>query len=261
MNGDYKSHPHNPGAGQQQIRQAHVFPGFSPYPTHPGASIPSVAPQMHDGIDNHHLPPHPTTTIPASSSTHANSVNHLSAGANPSSNTSSPEKKPSSSLFPEIEPRKRKFILVEDTERNNRVRVKVNLDAVDIAEIPDSYRDANSVYPRAYFPAQMQLSPRSNVARRHRGRFSVGDDDRRTGGFETRCSVKVPGLETDEIGVPMPRLGHAVERKEEKLNDLGYRMSWSQSRVFAGRVIFLQRSRGFPFLSHVWDRAMLGTFR
>jgi hypothetical protein len=30
--------------------------------------------------------------------------------------------------------------------------------------------------------------------------------------------------------------------KEVRLNDLGYRMAWLQSRVFAGRTVFLQRA-------------------
>jgi len=34
----------------------------------------------------------------------------------------------------------------------------------------------------------------------------------------------------------------AVRGKEVRLNDLGYRMAWLQSRVFAGRTVFLQRA-------------------
>ena len=58
--------------------------------------------------------------------------------------------------------------------------------------------------------------------------------------------VKVPLVEgangesrEDELRVP--GLTRKVREKEEKLNDLGYRMSWSQSRSFANRVLFLQR--------------------
>lgn len=58
--------------------------------------------------------------------------------------------------------------------------------------------------------------------------------------------VKVPLLEgangdTREEEARVPGLTRKVREKEEKLNDLGYRMSWSQSRSFANRVLFLQR--------------------
>ena len=249
MNGNYKPHPNNPTAGpphqQQQLRQAHVFPGYSNYPPHPNTSMPSVAPHMHDGMENHRVQAHPATTIPAASSHAGIRTTTIPPDSNPTSSGLSVDKKASSSLLPEIEPRKRKFILVEDIERNNRVRVKVNLDGVDIAEIPDSYREANSVYPRSYSPSQMQLSPRSNVERRRRARFPIDQNDNGSDGFETRCAVKIPVVDRDEVDVTVPRLSNKVGQKEDKLNDLGYRMSWSQSRVFAGRVIFLQRSRTF----------------
>lgn len=59
-------------------------------------------------------------------------------------------------------------------------------------------------------------------------------------------SVKVPLVdgangETREEEARVPGLTRKVREKEEKLNDLGYRMSWSQSRSFANRVLFLQR--------------------
>lgn len=187
------------------------------------------------------MPPHPSNTIPASSASRSSAAPQFhSAHADPAS---SPDRK-HSSLLPEIEPRKRKFILVEDHERNNKVRVKVNLEGVDIAEIPDSYREANSVYPRSYFPTQMQLSPRSKRERMGNGRYAESGE--RGSDIETRTQVKIPVVEGAEVEVPLPRLSRAVGEKEERLNDLGYRMSWSQSRTFAGRVIFLQRSRKSP---------------
>ena len=185
------------------------------------------------------MQPHPSNTIPASAVAGASQPPN-SATTDPSS---SPDKK-HTSLLPEIEPRKRKFILVEDTERNSKVRVRVNLEGVDIAEIPDSYREANSVYPRSYFPTQMQLSPSSKRERRARGRFA--DPGQQGVEIESRTQVKLSVVEGGEVDMPAPRLSRAVGEKEEKLNDLGYRMSWSQSRTFAGRVIFLQRSRRFP---------------
>ena len=200
-----------------------------------------MAPQIPNGMDGHHMPPHPSNTIPASSASRSSAAPQFhSAHADPAS---SPDRK-HSSLLPEIEPRKRKFILVEDHERNNKVRVKVNLEGLDIAEIPDSYREANSVYPRSYFPTQMQLSPRSKRERMGRGRYAESGE--RGGDIETRTQVRIPVVEGAEVDVPLPRLSRAVGEKEERLNDLGYRMSWSQSRTFAGRVIFLQRSRKSP---------------
>ena len=253
MNGDYKPQPqiNQLPAAQQQIRhQANVFQGYPSYPTHPNAaSMPSMPPQIHNGMDSHHIPPHPSNTIPAST------VSRNSLAPQPSSAhtdpASSPDKK-HSSLLPDIEPRKRKFILVEDHERNNKVRVKVNLEGVDIAEIPDSYREANSVYPRSYFPTQMQLSPGSKRERMGRGRH-VNSGER---GMETeiRTQVKVPVVEGAEVDVLVPRLSRVVGEKEERLNDLGYRMSWSQSRTFAGRVIFLQRSRESLSFNFVFPR-------
>lgn len=53
-----------------------------------------------------------------------------------------------SALFGDLpEGKKRKFILVDDTQKNARVRVKVTLDQVNVQDIPDSYRKQNSVYP------------------------------------------------------------------------------------------------------------------
>lgn len=58
--------------------------------------------------------------------------------------------------------------------------------------------------------------------------------------------VKVPLVEgangeSREDELKVPGLTRKVREKEETLNDLGYRMSWSQSRSFANRVLFLQR--------------------
>ena len=87
----------------------------------------------------------------------------------------------------------------------------------------------------------MQLSPKSKRERRDRGRFTNSGE--RGVDIETRTQVQVPVVEGGEVDAPVPRLSRAAGEKEERLNDLGYRMSWSQSRTFAGRVIFLQRSR------------------
>jgi hypothetical protein len=52
----------------------------------------------------------------------------------------------------------------------------------------------------------------------------------------------VPLLDGSDTKVPIPRTSKIKRNKEVTLNDLGYRMSWSQSRVFSGRTLFLQRS-------------------
>lgn len=148
------------------------------------------------------------------------------------------------SIFGDVpEAKRRKFILVDDTQRGNRVRVKVMLEQVDMKEIPDSYRKSNSVYPRSYFPMQMQTPPSSSRGRRYFEDEAADDDD----GQPTvgRTLVPVPLLDGVEGEVAVPKIARNKHDRETVLNDLGYRMSWSQSRVFAGRTLFLQRARKF----------------
>jgi hypothetical protein len=141
------------------------------------------------------------------------------------------------------EGKRRKFILVDDPQRGCRVRVKVMLDQVDMDEIPDSYRLSNAVYPRAYFPVQMKSPPGRVIPGQ---RFFEDETEDEDDGSATVGRTLVPALSTDgEADTAVPRLSRGRNRKEMVLNDLGYRMSWSQSRVFAGRTMFLQRSRGF----------------
>lgn len=155
-------------------------------------------------------------------------------------------------LFPDIpEAKKRKFILVEDNVRGSRLRVRVTLEGVDTNEIPDSFRKGASVFPHSYFPREMQSPPPSATG----SRFFADDNDddgvQETEGRESsrrgakrtgKQMVKVPmGASQGEVAIPQMRR-HA-RRKEVRLNDLGYRMAWLQSRVFAGRTVFLQRAR------------------
>lgn len=138
------------------------------------------------------------------------------------------------------EAKRRKFILVDDSQRGTRVRVRVTLDQVEMNEIPDSYRKANSVYPRAYYPMQMQ-SP--SDAPRNRRMLADDEDD---GGAEhatvSRTMVPIPLLEGGQE-LPLPRISKSKRKREDTVNEMGYRMSWSQSRVFSGRILFLQKSR------------------
>lgn len=149
------------------------------------------------------------------------------------------------SLFGDIpEAKRRKFILVDDPDRNSRVRVRVMLDQVNMKELPDQYRKTNSVYPRSYFPIQMQSPPRSAKGSRFfeddDPEGGPEDDDQATRG---RTLVPVPLPDGNEGEVHVPKISRAKKGKEIKLNDLGYRMNWSQSRVFAGRTMFLQKAR------------------
>ena len=147
-----------------------------------------------------------------------------------------------SALFGDVpESKRRKFILVDDPVRNSRVRVRVMLDQVEMNEIPDSYRKTNSVYPRAYFPMQMQDGSDSIRGNRFIGSDAHDDDDGQP--IVGKTLVPIPVSESAEGKVAVPRISRAKRSKEDNLNDLGYRMSWSQSRTFAGRTIFLQRSR------------------
>ena len=146
-----------------------------------------------------------------------------------------------SALFGDVpEAKRRKFILVPDPQRDARVRVKVTLDQVEMSEIPDSFREKNSVYPRSFYPVQMQPPPPSSKG----NRFVDDDDKTEDDGLPTigRTLVPIPALENDaELAVP--RLSRSKKRKEENLNEIGYRMAWSQMRVFDGRPVFLQRAR------------------
>ena len=154
------------------------------------------------------------------------------------------------SLFGDIpEAKKRKFILVDDPAKGGRVRVRVTLDTVDIKEIPDSFRKSNSVYPRSWFPLEMQSPPPSARG----SRFFEGDDhddgvevEPRGGRKERgRMSVNVPLAEGAEGEVEVPKMRKSFRSKEVRLNDLGYRMTWHQSRVFADKTVFLQKAREF----------------
>ena len=145
------------------------------------------------------------------------------------------------------ESKRRKFILVDDAQRGTRVRVRVTLDTVKMEEMPDSYRKSNSVFPRSYFAMQMTSPPASPRGSKV---FSDEADLENDPSFPLsgQQNVRVPTLD-GETEVPKPRLTRAKRSKEITLNDLGYRMSWSQSRVFAGRTLFLQKSRKHPTTS------------
>ncbi|KAK8073748.1 hypothetical protein PG994_004647 [Apiospora phragmitis] len=149
------------------------------------------------------------------------------------------------------EAKKRKFILVEDNKRGCRLRVRVTLESVDTKEIPDSFRKSSSVFPRSYFPREMQSPPPSATGSQF-FQEDLSDDEVEVEGGRTgrsrgnngrgRSMVKVPMSDGSDGEVAIPRTRKTTRGKEVRLNDLGYRMAWLQSRVFSGRTIFLQRA-------------------
>ena len=197
----------------------------------------------------------------------------ISASTSTASEPVSPAVEPTSEIpiLKKLEPTKksRKYVVVNDVENGNKgVRIKARLNAVNIEDLPDSFRELNSVFPRAYFPVQMQLSPR---ARGQRGRFAhTRDEDVKAYDFadgatnrechEGNVMVSVPmGEEGRGRGsLKVPALGRGRRLREEILNEWGMRMSWSTSRVMNGRLVFLQRSRAYSsplrllLLSRIW---------
>ncbi|EGC47220.1 conserved hypothetical protein [Histoplasma capsulatum var. duboisii H88] len=227
-NAEYSNGTHRPPApALADIRPSHMFHGYPTYPNTASSNSqtgPSMPPPLRDaGLD--HLGRH--STVATSHSRSGSDDRNLDKAA----------------LFGDLpEGRRRKFILVEDPQRGCRVRVKVMLDQVDMKEIPDSYRKSNSVFPRTYFPVQSPFG-RGNRGDRFvddagSNREDSHDDEEATVG---RTLVPVPTLD-GEANLAVPRIGRGKRDKEVMLNDLGYRMSWGQSRVFAGRTLFLQRA-------------------
>jgi hypothetical protein len=211
--------PNGTSASPNDVRQTHNF--YPPYPANQGVT--SGIPQAGEGSEQ--VGPH----VP-------------SAQAVSKSTKEEDEARDNIALFGDLpEAKRRKFILVDDPQRGTRVRVRVMLDQVRMHEMPDSYRKNNSVYPRSWFPTEMQSptpSPR-------RGRWAEDIDPDEVDPAQARTLVPVPVMDGSETKLPMPQMTRTKRKKEVTLNDLGYRMSWSQSRVFSGRTLFLQRSRKF----------------
>ncbi|KIW27691.1 uncharacterized protein PV07_07410 [Cladophialophora immunda] len=201
------------------LRQSHVFTGYPSYPASLAPSMgPSMAPSMQGGL--HHLGrPGGTAAMASKEQEEKNEEENA--------------------LFGELpEGKRRKFILVEDTQKNARVRVKVTLDQIEMSEIPDSYRKQNSVFPRAYFPVQMQTGSESTPGARF-----VEEGDEVDSGVPTIGKTSVSVSTTDgEAEVSVPLISRSKRGREQKINELGYRMAWGQGRVFSGRSIFLARA-------------------
>ncbi|KAJ6130543.1 hypothetical protein N7512_003323 [Penicillium capsulatum] len=210
------------------IRPAQVFHDAAPIPcsANTGPSGPSMPPLLGDGGLGP-LNRHPTI---------ATSSSQVDADIDDETSPSNED------LFGQLPDGKRRtFILVEDPQRGGRVRVKVMLDKVNMDEIPDSYRMTNAVYPRTYFPIQMKDASSRTVPNKRFFRDDTEQADDPEDSTVGRTSVPAPSLD-GEREVDVPRLSRRRHHKEVLLNDLAYRLSWSQSRVFAGRMLFLQRS-------------------
>ncbi|KAL8785983.1 MAG: hypothetical protein Q9213_003059 [Squamulea squamosa] len=244
-------------ASPHDVRQHHVFHGYPNYPTQPGQGGIALTPNLPNGIDG-----------PLSTHANAHASNPSAVAASIPITTkledsshddqfkdSHTQSAASTKVLGDLpEAKRRKFIHVEDLDGNRpKVRVRATLDHVDTSEIPDSYRKINSVYPRSYFPIYMQ-SPKRRPSRGNRffqdgeddgvsrkGEHGEGDVDEET--VMGRTLVPIPMLEGGEKELPVPKISRAKRRREEQVNDLGYRMAWSQSRTFADRTLFLQRAR------------------
>ncbi|KAL6718869.1 hypothetical protein ACLMJK_003103 [Lecanora helva] len=232
VNGDFDQRQQLSKPSPAPIRPSNVFHGNPAYPTPPNPYAASMPPQLHSGME------HIQTHNAVSASTAMDMANE------DKSPSASPEKQPDrSSLFGKLpEGKRRKFFTVEDPERNgHKVRVKMALHECPVHEAPDSYRKRNSVYPRSWFPTEMQLSPSS---RGPKGRFLEDREaaESKDEGDIKATLVKLPMSEGGDGDLRLPGLGRKARKREEQLNDMGYRISWSQGRVFSDRVIFLQQS-------------------
>jgi hypothetical protein len=199
------------------LRQAQVFPSYQPHPQVP-TSLSSMPPAMQPSM--HYLGRPGGPAAMASKDAARKAQEHIA-------------------LFGDVpEDKRRKFILVEDTQKSARVRVKVTLDQIEMGEIPDSYRKQNSVFPRAYYPVQMQASKERAPSDRYADEGQEVDAGPPIVG---RMNVPIHLASGDsEIGVS--QISGAKRSREEKVNELGYRMAWGQGRVFSSRPVFLARA-------------------
>lgn len=195
------------------------YPTYPSQPTAGGAQMPAVP----DGMD---------TSMPSHASTLATPI---------ATSVKEEDEEKKRHLFGDVpESKRRKFILVDDNQRGTRVRVRVMLDQVNMDEMPDAHLRTNAVYPRSYYPRQMRSPPGSPSARGHWD----DEDDLVEGPASAKGTTLVPVslMDGSDAKLPVPRMTKSRRGKESALNELGYRMSWSQARQFNGRTLFLQRS-------------------
>lgn len=198
------------------------YPTYPSQPTAGGAHMPAVPDAMDTSMHSH--------------------ASTLATPIAASSSAKEEDEDQKRHLFGDVpESKRRKFILVDDNQRGTRVRVRVMLDQVNMDEMPDAHLRTNAVYPRSYYPRQMRSPPGSPRARGH---WDDEDDTAEgSGGAKGTTLVPVSLMDGSETKLPVPRMTKSRRGKESALNELGYRMSWSQARQFNGRTLFLQRSR------------------
>ncbi|KAI1431003.1 hypothetical protein GGR50DRAFT_690066 [Xylaria sp. CBS 124048] len=150
-------------------------------------------------------------------------------------------------LFPDLPaPKRRKFILVDDSKKGTRLRARVQLEDVDMQEIPDSFRRQSAVFPESFFRREMQ-DPPPNAIGSHLFEDDLSDDDIEvsqglTGpSRDTRMSNYIM-VEAPRGEIAIPRMRRQDRLQELRLNELGYRMAWQNGRAFSGRIIFLQKA-------------------
>lgn len=226
------------------VRPANVFQDLPLYPVPPHNGIPSLPPQLHDNM-NGRLGGHIGATIPAS----ATITTPIAPGLSNTAIRSLPPARaqghgsPLPTLAPEA--KKRKLFTVRDLEKNIPVRVKINLEGINVNEMPDPYRREHSIYPRAFSPVGMKLSPRTRKAERREQRF-IDEEDNEEGLDDDmgigQTTVKVPMVDGREGDISVPRLGRRQLEKEKMLNDLGYRICWGHGRSFSRRILLIQRT-------------------
>ncbi|KAG4301296.1 hypothetical protein PCANB_002416 [Pneumocystis canis] len=98
--------------------------------------------------------------------------------------------------------KKPKYILLDDIKRGTRVRVRVNLDEVDLEEIPDAFRRDHCVFPHRFISIHASYKEREMEHE----------------------------LQTEEA------------KKEQMINEIGWKLAWLNMRLFANRPSFLQRA-------------------
>lgn len=204
------------------IRQSHSF-----YPTYPiGQSVGSTTvPHMPGGMD--HLGSHSAGMARVKAIRQQDDEEPLDNKA----------------LFGDLpKDSKQSFFLIEDIQRNQRVRVNIKLQDVNMDEMPDNHCKKNSVYPRSFSPrhAPSNIISNDNCTNDDEvGNIAEPGNSPNVG----KTLVPVSLLDGSEAKLPVPRVSKAQRRKEAALNSLGYRMTWRQNtQLFSGRNMFLQRS-------------------
>ncbi|KAK5108482.1 hypothetical protein LTR62_008300 [Meristemomyces frigidus] len=218
-------HPNEPSDLQSPGSARYAQSFYPQYPAPHGNGPPSM-PSIHDAMDSMHRGGGSVATAASTSALKDEDDDTKRA------------------LFGDIpEMKRRKFILVDDPQRETRVRVRVMLDQVKMDDMPDAHLRTNAVYPRSYFPRQMRSPPGSP----HQSRKWDDEDDEVEGASGTaptigKTMVAVNLMDGSEAKLPVPRMTKSRRVKEVALNELGYRMAWGQARTFSGRTLFLQRS-------------------